>query len=294
MSTSSVQRLDHHSADNIAIHPADTKTLGGAGFASQAWRPSGKSTDSDRPNRLDLPASRYAGLRITYLPIPSRPVTRFTLVLKTKIGHRRPDGRLQSELSWERTIDASSSASSSSAGFSESRIASRAPASLEIPWADFAATYRGRPISPDDPEYYPFVPGREPGGDKGDEDAEGIAEISLMCRSAFGKQEGDFEFIIVSLEATAASKVSSPSASVVASDVEKAASDAEKNEESSILDHQNDDGHPHRDDGRSFFRALWEMCASVAGQAVTLLGQGWQWIGSWLKYLTGSGGVRLD
>lgn len=157
-------------------------------------------------------------------------------------------------------------------------------ASLDIPWSDFAATYRGRPISPDDPEYYPFIPGRETDS-KNDQDAEGIAEISFMCRSAFGKQEGDFEFVIVSLEAIAKRDSSSSAASMISSDPEKATLVEKFEGEAS-------DG--ASGEKRSFLRDVWDACASALGHAVGLLAQGWRSAGSWLAYLFGTNGVRLD
>ena len=59
-------------------------------------------------------------------------------------------------------------------------------------WKDFAPTYRGRPAS-DAPQLDPAK----------------IEEISIMCRSNFDKQEGDFSLRIQDI--TAVSSDSSPS-----------------------------------------------------------------------------------
>lgn len=47
-------------------------------------------------------------------------------------------------------------------------------------------TYRGREVARDDPKYQPFR-------------SEEIYELSLMCRSAFGNQKGDFELVVDSI-----------------------------------------------------------------------------------------------
>lgn len=57
---------------------------------------------------------------------------------------------------------------------------------IEIGWSEFKPHYRGREIPRDDERWKPL-------------DTEGIYEISFMCRSGFGKQQGDFGIIIESL-----------------------------------------------------------------------------------------------
>lgn len=141
----------------------DTSTLGGAGFASRAYR---------RP--VPLPSSEYDGLRIRYRPNQpekGRP-NEFTIILKTILAGTRPDGRRESTTSYEYSFD-SSSASSSSIHH------------LDMPFDEFKPFYRGRPQSD--------APALDP--------AE-IKELSIMCRSQFDKQSGDFELFVESIAAT--------------------------------------------------------------------------------------------
>jgi hypothetical protein len=57
---------------------------------------------------------------------------------------------------------------------------------VQLGWSDFKPHYRGREVSRDDEKWKPL-------------DTQGIYEISFMCRSGFGKQEGDFGVVIVGL-----------------------------------------------------------------------------------------------
>ncbi|KAI5454803.1 hypothetical protein NCC49_003686 [Naganishia albida] len=168
----------------------DTKTLGGAGFASQCYTFPGEQG-------LWLDTERYAGLGIEFdVASPAKhapkqagpgagagageterlpPPTRFTLVLKTSIPPTRPDGRRQSTISYEYTFTSHTSPTHASTR------------RITIPWSAFVPTYRGRPIKPGDPEYTPLDPG--------------IRELSMMCRSDFGKQEGAFELVVRRIDA---------------------------------------------------------------------------------------------
>ena len=56
-----------------------------------------------------------------------------------------------------------------------------------LPFHEFVPTYRGRPVERPDPKYKPL-------------DSSRIYELSLMCRSGFGKQEGEFEVIVQSIK----------------------------------------------------------------------------------------------
>lgn len=58
---------------------------------------------------------------------------------------------------------------------------------IELAFDDFKAVYRGREVERSDPRYKPFDPSR-------------IYELSLMCRSDFGKQEGEFGVVVGSME----------------------------------------------------------------------------------------------
>lgn len=178
----------------------DTKTLGGAGFASQCYTFPGEQG-------LWLDTERYAGLGIEFdVASPAKhapkqagtgageperlpPPTRFTLVLKTSIPPTRPDGRRQSTLSYEYTFTSHTSPTHASTR------------RLTIPWSAFVPTYRGRPITPGDPEYTPLDPGSRTHHGHGKRMRGGIRELSLMCRSDFGKQEGAFELVVRRIDA---------------------------------------------------------------------------------------------
>lgn len=99
----------------------DTKTLGGAGFASQRTR-----------GVLSLDLSRTAGLKLDIGGGGSE--HKFTLTVKDTIPEeRRHDGRDQAGVSWEVDFEAPKDGGV-----------------LDIPWDKFRATYRGRDI--DDPK----------------------------------------------------------------------------------------------------------------------------------------------
>lgn len=53
-----------------------------------------------------------------------------------------------------------------------------------FPFSDLVPTYRGREVPRSDPRYEPFH-------------SEKIYELSLMCRSGFGEQKGDFELVLL-------------------------------------------------------------------------------------------------
>lgn len=174
----------------------DTQTLGGAGFASQVY-----AFAKDEPLRLD--PNTFTGFKLGLLPLPptdgqcdqphdesggqgrggyqdeKRPVKpfKYTLVLKTDIPPRRPDGRRESTLNYEYTFSYSS------------HHHHRHHLTHSIPWSQFDATYRGKPVSKGDAKYEPLDP------------TKGITEISFMCRSGFGKQEGAYHLAIASLSA---------------------------------------------------------------------------------------------
>lgn len=218
---------------------ADTKTLGGAGFASRKYQ--------FGPEPLSLPRAQYRGVILRVLPSqsrlssgaatshagadadagaesPQRPQT-FTLVFKAQLNARPPSRPKippspdPASLSYEAQFTSApaltaSSASSSgssvpwidsiaslysyfSSGLGTSASARSTPINpnhhmhikeVKIPFDDFIPTYRGRPVHPADPKYKPFDPA-------------GIYEVSLMCRSDFGKQEGEFELVLESIEA---------------------------------------------------------------------------------------------
>jgi len=133
----------------------DTSTLGGAGFASQQTRGT---------NHWDL--SRYEGL---LLRLGEGDGKRYVITLKDEIPGRRPDGRMESGVSWE-------------AEFTSSKAD---PTEVWLPWGQFKATYRGRPKDDAKPL------------DRAD-----VKRVGLMMRSFFDSQHGDFAITLRSITAT--------------------------------------------------------------------------------------------
>jgi hypothetical protein len=92
----------------------DTKTLGGAGFASQ------RTTGEDR----DWDLSSYEGIT---LDIKKSDGKKYTLILKDELLPKSPNGREQSTISWEYD-------------FKEDKDGGK----VFVHWHDFKPTYRGR------------------------------------------------------------------------------------------------------------------------------------------------------
>lgn len=119
---------------------------------------------------------------------PEAPHT-FTLVLKTSPPQhppshpKTPPSPEPATLSYEHdfALPRASVAASSSAN------ANTQPHTLHLEWTDFKPVYRGREVPPSDPRYKPFDPQQ-------------IYELSVMCRSAFGKQEGEFGIVLAGIE----------------------------------------------------------------------------------------------
>jgi len=57
---------------------------------------------------------------------------------------------------------------------------------VDLAWSDFKPHYRGREVPRDDEKWKPL-------------NTEAIYEVSFMCRSGFGKQEGDFGVVVLGL-----------------------------------------------------------------------------------------------
>lgn len=151
---------------------ADTKTLGGAGFASQRF--------IFAPLPLHLPRHEFKGITLTLSPNKKKLVSgdphTFHLVLKTTLRPpsdpkhpRNPPSPEPASISYEAPFTSDEE-------------------QVHLEWNQFVPTYRGREVPRTDPKYEPL-------------DTDGIYELSLMCRSGFGKQEGEFEAIIASIEA---------------------------------------------------------------------------------------------
>ncbi|UZJ51334.1 hypothetical protein CBS101457_000654 [Exobasidium rhododendri] len=168
----------------------DTTTLGGAGFASQAYSKNGQGF----PGSV-IDGNKYCGLRLVVASPQSSsadsrsgkdqagggkaPVTRFVLNLKPTIAPTRPDGRKESTVVYEYSFDASKSDKDGTM-------------SILAEWNQFNATYRGRPA--DDAE--PLDPSQ-------------VREWSIMARSNFAEQSGPFSLRLVSLSALPASSLHS-------------------------------------------------------------------------------------
>lgn len=126
----------------------------------------------------------YDGLRLTVLPdseVPESSPKNFTLVLKNTIRSKPPkEPKLPPQpepavLTYEASFTRPSASHDAK------------PTYVDFGWSEFTPHYRGREISRDDERWKPL-------------DTESIYEISFMCRSGFGKQEGDFGIIIAGLE----------------------------------------------------------------------------------------------
>lgn len=137
----------------------DTKTLGGAGFASQR-------TTENRSWNL----SAYDGIEIDVARSDSK---KYTFTIKDEILPLRGDGREQSTISWEFdfVVDIAG-------------VAQNAGQKVYVAFEDLKPTYRGR--EKDDAK--PL-------------DLKNIRRFSLMMRSFFDKQDGDFELVVRSISA---------------------------------------------------------------------------------------------
>lgn len=96
----------------------DSRTLGGAGFASQ-------SVEFDNP--LNYPQSKYDGIVIDIANVDTFGPHTFALNLKTTEPSYRDDGRRQSSIVYE------------------SDFTIEKPQSLWLEWDSFKPTYRGKP-----------------------------------------------------------------------------------------------------------------------------------------------------
>lgn len=160
------------SSSSMKIHDAtcgidfagflDTTTLGGAGFASQAYSENGKGFPGSA-----LDEEKFAGLQLV-IKAPravattndtgtqpgggKHPVTKFVLNLKTEDPPKRPDGRRESSVVYEWAFNATQ----------EGVVA------LEAKWDQFLPKYRGRPAT----DAKPLNPSQ-------------VKEFSIMARSDF-------------------------------------------------------------------------------------------------------------
>jgi len=170
----------------------DIKTLGGAGFASQ------RTVSEDK--EWDL--SDYAGIQ---LDIAKGDKKRYTLILKDTLLSRDPEtGREQATISWECDFDLPPQ---TVPGETKGRT-------IFIPWNSLNPTYRGKLKKDAEPL-----------------DLKKIKRFSIMMRSFFGTQEGDFSLTIKSIKA--ASHAPPPS---YAQTVDPDSSEVEKGQSDDVSD----------------------------------------------------------
>lgn len=105
----------------------DTKTLGGAGFASQ------RTTGDDR--KWDL--SDFDGIEIVF-DADKCDDKRYTFILKDTILPKSADGREQSTISWEYDFTCDDE---------EVRQLTTSVRSIAISWNAFKPTYRGKAVA---------------------------------------------------------------------------------------------------------------------------------------------------
>ncbi|KAH8916186.1 CIA30-domain-containing protein [Atractiella rhizophila] len=145
----------------------DTSTLGGAGFASQSHT---------FEKALDLsPYTRGFRLRLKR-SARLEALTAFTLNLKDTRPAKGPDGRTESSVVHEYAFDVKK----------DLKIKPGEERDLIVPWNSFKETYRGREV---------------PKNGRLGLRRQHIVEISIMCRSNFNKQHGDFELDWIGLTA---------------------------------------------------------------------------------------------
>lgn len=144
----------------------DAKALGGAGFASQAYR-----------HKLELPGDRYVAFFVELLPIPpkSRFLHRFSLTALNSIPRGGFGAKPEASISYEYDFEVPTAQTHDQSG-----SALQESIRITAPFEDFKATYRGRAK----PDAAPFDPHR-------------ITQIAFMCRSFFNEQAGPFELTII-------------------------------------------------------------------------------------------------
>lgn len=150
----------------------DTRTLGGAGFASQRTKTETETWD----------LSKYDGIELIILKGDRK---RYTLNLKDALPSQRPDGRDEAGISWEFDFVADADAAGDATG-RDIIIDGLACKRLRVPWRSFKATFRGR----DKPDATPLK-------------THNIRRFSIMCRSFFEQQMGDFDLVLQEIGAWA-------------------------------------------------------------------------------------------
>lgn len=146
----------------------DTKTLGGAGFASQF------SPYSDHGGLLGWDLTPYAGIEVE---LGRGDGKIYTIVLKDEAPQGDENsGAEKSSLSWEATVRAPLSPPPS-LNIPPTTITTTKSTTLFFNWSAFKPTYRGKPVDP--PTHFL--------------DTSAVKRIGVMMRSFFGEQQGKFE-----------------------------------------------------------------------------------------------------
>ncbi|KAK0708316.1 complex I intermediate-associated protein 30-domain-containing protein [Lasiosphaeris hirsuta] len=139
----------------------DTAALAGPDGATAAFA-SHRTIDS-------YSAPDLSGYDALVLDVPRSDGKKYTLVLKDLVGTKRPDGRETSTLSWEHDFHCPGH---------------RGSGRVVLHFSDFQPFYRGKRM----PE-------------AGELDRGNIRRITIMMRSFFGEQEGDFALALLSITA---------------------------------------------------------------------------------------------
>ncbi|KAL9534655.1 hypothetical protein SMMN14_00545 [Sphaerulina musiva] len=156
----SISYLDCTSETGTFRGNLDITTLGGAGFASQ------RTTQEDA--EWDL--SRYAGIELWIAQADEK---RYTFNLKDELLPPDPNtGREQASVSYECDFELPP----------QTQPGDTHDKTVFIPWASFNATYRGRPQEDAKPI-----------------NLKSVKRFSVMMRSFFGTQEGNFSLSIKSI-----------------------------------------------------------------------------------------------
>lgn len=143
----------------------DTKTLGGAGFASQKTAHTTRHWDFSDTTGIVLDILKADGKRTIQLHVDEG--KRYTLTISNEIADKRPDGRDASTLLYEYSFDTSNGRHG-----------------RYVEWNEFQPMYRGKPQK----DAAPLNPAD-------------IRRWSFMIRSFFDQQHGEFSLSIRSVSA---------------------------------------------------------------------------------------------
>ncbi|PVG02699.1 CIA30-domain-containing protein [Serendipita vermifera] len=186
---------DHNQGSVMFQGHLDTSVLGGAGFASQKFEFS---------SPLDLGSDNLEDhtLRLTVHPIdrPDDSPKDFCITLKSERPPPPSQPKPRSQLTYEASFVAPTpsiprltvpepplSLHTSSFKKKEQVVRDNQHVEIDLPLSSFVPTYRGKTVPRDDPKWAQL-------------DTRQIFELGVMCRSEFGKQQGDFQLLIERIE----------------------------------------------------------------------------------------------